>query len=183
MHAAGMCWEYQEVKHWISITCLCFHPLSSLCRRPGGGRVLQHHSAHQADQGEDRGAGLQSHAGKHTTRSVLLTEIEQPGNMFSRCKPLYKYSTAPSSHLSRGLSAWPFSYCLFVSDFTLLCLSIESAATHQALPALFSLSALYNLAGLPNSLPPSLRSLLYSTACSPGVKRVAGMGKRFCEMQ
>lgn len=32
-------------------------------RCPGGGRVLQHHPADQTDQGEDLGAGLQSHTG------------------------------------------------------------------------------------------------------------------------
>lgn len=34
-----------------------------LSRCPGGGGVLQHHPADQTDQGEDRGAGLQSHTG------------------------------------------------------------------------------------------------------------------------
>lgn len=41
--------------------------VSFLSRRPGGGGVLQHHPTDQTDQGEDRGAGLQSYAGIHRT--------------------------------------------------------------------------------------------------------------------
>lgn len=36
-------------------------PAASRC--PGGGRVLQHHPADQTGEGEDRGEGLQGHAG------------------------------------------------------------------------------------------------------------------------
>lgn len=42
-------------------------PVPSVSRCPGGGRVLQHHPADQTDQGEDRRAGLQSHAGMRQT--------------------------------------------------------------------------------------------------------------------
>lgn len=62
-------------------------------RCPGGGGVLQHHPADQTDQGEDRGAGLQSHTGNllqvvlsHNGSSVALLCI-----WFRRlCFPLEK---------------------------------------------------------------------------------------------
>lgn len=104
-------------------------PVPSVSRCPGGGRVLQHHPADQTDQGEDRGEGLQSHAGIQQTPSRRgFAGIRRFLVALVICTVLLVWEVVRVQCLAGVL--------LFGSDFTLLCSSKESAAPHRLSPFL-----------------------------------------------